>query len=46
MSIKISVIMPVYNVERYLSECLDSVVRQTLKEKEIIAVNDLSLIHI
>ena len=40
MSIKISVIMPVYNVERYLSECIDSVVRQTFKEKEIIVVND------
>ena len=37
---KISVILPVYNVEKYLSECLDSIVNQTLKEIEIICVND------
>ena len=37
---KISVIIPVYNVEKYLSECLDSVVNQTLKDIEIICVND------
>lgn len=38
--IKISVIIPVYNVEKYLKRCLDSVVNQTLKELEIICVND------
>ena len=37
---KVSVIIPVYNVEKYLSECLDSVVNQTLKDIEIICVND------
>ena len=37
---KISVIVPVYNVEKYLSECLDSIINQTLKEIEIICVND------
>ena len=37
---KISVIIPVYNVEKYLSECLNSIVNQTLKEIEIICVND------
>ena len=37
---KISVIIPVYNVEKYLSECLDSVISQTLKDIEIICVND------
>ena len=37
---KISVIIPVYNVEKYLRECLDSVVNQTLKDIEIICVND------
>ena len=37
---KISVIIPVYNVEEYLRECLDSVVNQTLKEIEIICVDD------
>lgn len=39
-NIKISVIIPVYNVEEYLEECLDSVISQTLKEIEIICVND------
>lgn len=38
--VKVSVIIPVYNVETYLSECLDSVINQTLKEIEIICVND------
>ena len=37
---KISVIIPVYNVEKYLGECLDSVINQTLKDIEIICVND------
>lgn len=37
---KVSVIIPVYNVEIYLRECLDSVLNQTLKDIEIICVND------
>ena len=37
---KISVIIPVYNVEKYLAECLTSVVNQTFKDIEIICVND------
>ena len=37
---KISVIIPVYNVEQYLRECLDSVVNQTFRDLEIICVND------
>lgn len=37
---KVSVIIPVYNVEKYLRECLDSVVNQTLKEIEVICVDD------
>lgn len=37
---KISVIIPVYNVEKYLRDCLDSVVSQTIKDIEIICVND------
>lgn len=36
----VSVIVPVYNVEKYLFKCLDSLVNQTLKEIEIIVVND------
>ena len=39
---KVSVIIPVYNVEKYLGECLESVVQQTLKDIEIICVNDAS----
>ena len=37
---KISVIIPVYNVEEYIEQCVESVVNQTLKEIEIIIVND------
>lgn len=36
----ISVIIPVYNVEKYLSECLDSVINQTYKNIEIILIDD------
>ena len=38
--VKVSVIIPVYNVENYLEKCLESVVNQTLKDIEIICVND------
>ncbi len=37
---KVSVIIPVYNVEKYLKQCLDSVVNQTLKDIDIILVDD------
>lgn len=40
MAPKVSVIIPVYNNEVYLRECLDSAVNQTLKDIEIICVND------
>lgn len=39
---KVSVIIPVYNVEKYLHQCLDSVIGQTLQDIEIICVNDSS----
>ena len=39
-NIKISVIIPVYNVEKYIGQCLDSIVNQTYKNLEIIIVND------
>lgn len=38
--VKISVIVPCFNVEEYLEECLDSIVNQTFKDIEIICVND------
>lgn len=37
---KISVIIPVYNTEKYLRECLNSVLRQTYVDLEVIAVDD------
>lgn len=36
----ISVIVPVYNVEKYIRECLDSIVNQTYKNLQIILVDD------
>ncbi len=41
----ISVIVPVYDSEQYLSECLDSVLSQTLKNIEVICINDGSTDH-
>ena len=38
--IKISIIIPIYNMEKYLRQCLDSVISQNLKEIEILCVND------
>ena len=38
--VKVSIIVPVYNVEKYLSRCLDSLINQTLFDIEIIIVND------
>jgi glycosyltransferase involved in cell wall biosynthesis len=37
---KVSIVVPVYNVEKYLRQCLDSIVCQTLEDIEIIIVND------
>ncbi len=37
---KISIIVPVYNVEKYLRECLNSILSQTLEEIEVICIND------
>ena len=39
---KVSVIIPVYNVEQFLSDCIESLLQQTLKEIELIFVNDAS----
>lgn len=40
MSDKVSIIIPVYNVEKYINQCLQSVVGQTYKNCEVIIVND------
>ena len=42
---KISVIIPVYNVENYLSACLTSCMQQTLRDVEFVCVNDGSKDH-
>ena len=39
---KVSVIIPVFNAQRYLSQCLESILRQTYKNFEIICVDDCS----
>lgn len=38
--VKVSIVVPIYNVEKYLPQCLDSIVKQTLKDIEIICVDD------
>ena len=45
MNPKISIIVPVYNVEQYLRQCLDSLVNQTYQNIEIITINDGSSDH-
>lgn len=39
-NIKVSIIIPVYNCEKYISRCIDSILNQTYKNIEIIAIND------
>lgn len=40
VKINISIILPIYNVEDYLPQCLDSILSQTEKNIEIICIND------
>ncbi|OIK10582.1 hypothetical protein BIV60_20390 [Bacillus sp. MUM 116] len=42
MNYKVSIILPVYNVEKFLRKCLETLVGQSLKEIEIVAINDCS----
>ena len=39
-NLKISVIIPVYNSEKYIEKCLDSILNQSYKNFEIIVIND------
>jgi len=42
MTCKVSIVVPIYDVEKYLAKCLDSLIGQTLSDIEIILVNDCS----
>ena len=37
---RVSIVVPIYNVEKYLKECLDSLVNQTYKRIEILLIDD------
>lgn len=39
-NVKVSIIVPIYNAEKYLNRCIDSILNQTLKDIEVILVND------
>ena len=39
-SVKISVIVPVYNAEKYLNECISSIINQTFEDIEVICIDD------
>ena len=41
----ISILVPVYNVERYLNQCLDSILQQTFRDFEVVCINDGSTDH-
>ena len=38
--IKVSIVIPVYNVEKYLEECIESAIKQSLNDIESICIND------
>lgn len=39
----VSIVVPVYNVEKYLGECIESILAQTFTDYEVIFVNDVPL---
>ena len=39
---KLSIIVPIYNVEKYLPRCIESILNQTFREFELILINDCS----
>ena len=43
---KVSIIVPIYNMELYLKECLDSILSQTLKEIEVVCIDAVSYTHL
>ena len=40
MNPKVSIVVPIYNLEKYIPRCLDALVNQTLQDIEILCVND------
>lgn len=44
-NVKVSIVVPCYNVESYINQCIDSIISQTLRDIEIICVNDGSKDH-
>nr|WP_105124772.1 glycosyltransferase [Streptococcus suis] len=42
---KVSIIVPVYNTEKYIGDCIQSILQQSLKDVELILVNDCSTDH-
>ena len=40
---KVSIIVPIYNAEKYLERCLDSLISQSFRDIEILAINDGSI---
>lgn len=41
-NVELSIIIPVYNAEKYLKECINSILNQTYKDFEVICINDCS----